>query len=116
MYLNKADFVNTAVGIRSAANVYFSKEPRDLKVEEAAMLVGMLKNPSLFNPVRRLEKVQNRRNIVLGQMVKNKFLEESDKIALEKKPIALKFKPESHQEGIGNLFSRIPSRFYEKMV
>jgi penicillin-binding protein 1A len=114
MYLNKADFVNTAVGIRSAANVYFSKEPRDLKVEEAAMLVGMLKNPSLFNPVRRLEKVQNRRNVVLGQMVKNKFLEESDKISLEKKPIVLKFKPESHQEGIGTYFREYLRDFMKK--
>ena len=71
MYLNKADFVNTAVGIRSAAKVYFGKEPRDLSIEEGAMLVGMLKNPSLFNPIRRIEKVKNRRNVVLGQMVKN---------------------------------------------
>jgi penicillin-binding protein 1A len=114
MYLNKADFVNTAVGIRSAANVYFSKEPRDLKIEESAMLVGMLKNPSLFNPVRRLEKVQNRRNVVLGQMVKNKFLEESAKISLEKKPIVLKFKPESHQEGIGTYFREYLRDFMKK--
>ena len=114
MYLNKADFVNTAVGIRSAANVYFSKEPRDLKIEESAMLVGMLKNPSLFNPIRRLEKVQNRRNVVLGQMVKNKFLEESAKISLEKKPIQLKFKPESHQEGIGTYFREYLRDFMKK--
>jgi penicillin-binding protein 1A len=114
MYLNKADFVNTAVGIRSAANVYFSKEPRDLKVEESAMLVGMLKNPSLFNPIKRLEKVQNRRNVVLGQMVKNKFLEESAKISLEKKDIVLHFKPESHQEGIGTYFREYLRDFMKK--
>ena len=64
MYFNKAEFVNTAVGIRSAAKVYFNKEPRDLSISEGAMLVGMLKNPSLFNQIRRLEKVQNRRNTV----------------------------------------------------
>ncbi len=63
MYFNKADFVNTAVGIRSAAKVYFGKEPRDLTIDESAMLVGMLTNPSLYNPVRRVEKVQKRRNI-----------------------------------------------------
>ena len=80
MYFNKADFVNTAVGIRSAAKVYFGKEPRDLTIEEGAMLVGMLKNPSLFNPVRRIEKVQNRRNVVLGQMVKNGFLKNQTKL------------------------------------
>jgi penicillin-binding protein 1A len=114
MYLNKADFVNTAVGIRSAANVYFSKEPRDLKIEESAMLVGMLKNPSLFNPIKRLEKVQNRRNVVLGQMVKNKFIEESDKNSLEKKPIVLHFKPESHQEGIGTYFREYLRDFMKK--
>jgi penicillin-binding protein 1A len=114
MYLNKADFVNTAVGIRSAANVYFSKEPRDLKIEESAMLVGMLKNPSLFNPIKRLEKVQNRRNVVLGQMVKNKFLEQSAKEKIEKKDIVLHFKPESHQEGIGTYFREYLRDFMKK--
>jgi penicillin-binding protein 1A len=89
MYFNKADFVNTAVGIRSAAKVYFGKEPRDLTITESAMLVGMLKNPSLFNPVRRIEKVTARRNVVLGQMVKNNFLPENQKEALEKEPIEL---------------------------
>ena len=85
MYLNKADFINTAVGIRSAAKVYFGKEPRDLSIDESAMLIGMLTNPSLFNPVRRPEKVQKRRNIVLGQMVRNKHLDEATKKLLEVK-------------------------------
>lgn len=116
MYLNKADFVNTAVGIRSAAKVYFGKEPRDLTIEEGAMLVGMLKNPSLFNPVRRLEKVQNRRNVVLGQMVKNGFLKESDKAKLEKKPIVLHFKPESHHEGIATYFREYLRDFMKKWM
>ncbi|GEP50107.1 penicillin-binding protein 1A [Flavobacterium noncentrifugens] len=104
MYLNKADFVNTAVGIRSASKVYFGKEPRDLTIDEGAMLVGMLKNPSLFNPIKRIEKVTLRRNTVLGQMVKNGFLEESAKAQLEKKPIVLHFQPESHKEGIATYF------------
>jgi len=104
MYLNKADFVNTAVGIRSAAKVYFHKEPKDLAVEEAAMLVGMLKNPSLFNPIRRMEKTKARRNVVLGQMVKNNFLTESEKVRLQEKPIVLDFHPESHKEGIATYF------------
>lgn len=104
MYLNKADFVNTAVGIRSAAKVYFNKEPKDLAVEEGAMLVGMLKNPSLFNPIRRMEKTKARRNVVLGQMVKNKFLSESEKQQLQEKPIVLDFHPESHKEGIATYF------------
>jgi penicillin-binding protein 1A len=95
MYFNKADFVNTAVGIRSAANVYFGKEPRDLTIEEGAMLVGMLKNPSLFNPVKRLEKVTKRRNVVLKQMEKNGFLNEQTKLALEKNPSCSTFTPKA---------------------
>jgi penicillin-binding protein 1A len=104
MYLNKADFVNTAVGIRSAAKVYFAKEPRDLTINESAMLIGMLKNPSLFNPVRRPEKVEERRNVVLHQMVKNNHLEEAAKAKLEKQPIVLTFHPESHLDGIATYF------------
>ena len=114
MYLNKADFVNTAVGIRSAAKVYFGKEPRDLTIEEGAMLVGMLKNPSLFNPIKREEKVKARRNTVLGQMVKNGFLEESAKASLEQKPIVLNFQPESHKEGIATYFREYLRDFMKK--
>ncbi|HWR94088.1 MAG TPA: PBP1A family penicillin-binding protein [Flavobacterium sp.] len=116
MYLNKADFVNTAVGIRSAANVYFGKEPRELTINESAMLVGMLKNPSLFNPIRRLEKVTNRRNTVLGQMVKNDFLEEAAKEKLEKEPIVLNFHPESHNDGIATYFREYLRDFMKKWL
>lgn len=104
LYFNQVDFVNGAVGIRSAAKVYFNKEPRDLKVEESALLVGMLTNPSLFNPVRRPEKAIKRRNVVLGQLVRNKHLEESAKKILEKKPIVLDFHPESHLDGTATYF------------
>lgn len=104
MYFNKADFVNTAVGIRSAAKVYFNKEPKDLTVDEAAMLVGMLKNPSLFNPIKRLQKTQDRRNVVLKQMVRNGKLTEAQKEAFQKKPIALDFHPESHDSGTATYF------------
>jgi penicillin-binding protein 1A len=116
MYFNKADFVNTAVGIRSAAKVYFGKEPRDLTIDESAMLVGMLTNPSLYNPVRRIEKVQKRRNIVLGQMVRNGFLEEAAKKSLEKKPIVLDFQPESHTDGIGTYFREYLRDFMKNWV
>jgi penicillin-binding protein 1A len=116
MYLNKADFVNTAVGIRSASKVYFGKEPRDLTIEEGAMLVGMLKNPSLFNPVKRIEKVTKRRNVVLGQMVKNGFLEESAKKSLEQKPIELHFHPESHKEGLATYFREYLRDFMGRWV
>ncbi len=104
MYLNKADFVNTAVGIRSAAKVYFGKEPRDLTIDEAAMFVGMLKNPSLYNPLRRLEKVRLRRNTVLGQMVRNGILDKATKDKLAAQPIILNFHPESHKEGTATYF------------
>ncbi len=104
MYLNKADFVNTAVGIRSAAKVYFGKEPRHLTVDESAMLVGMLNNPSLFNPVRRPERTLQRRNIVLKQMERNGFLTPDQKEIFQKKPIALRFQPESHHEGTATYF------------
>ncbi|RZJ36054.1 MAG: PBP1A family penicillin-binding protein [Flavobacterium sp.] len=104
MYLNKADFVNTAVGIRSAAKVYFGKEPRDLTVDESAMLVGMLNNPSLFNPIRRPEKTLQRRNVVLKQMERNGFITEVQKEAFQKQPIVLRFQPESHLEGTATYF------------
>ena len=116
MYFNKADFVNTAVGIRSAAKVYFGKEPRNLTINESAMLVGMLKNPSLFNPVRRIEKVTARRNVVLGQMVKNNFLPENQKESLEKEPIVLHFQPESHTDGIGTYFREYLRDFMKNWV
>lgn len=104
LYFNQVDFVNGAVGIRSAAKVYFNKEPRDLNVEESALLVGMLTNPSLFNPIRRPEKAIKRRNVVLGQLVRNNHLEESAKKILEKKPIVLDFHPESHLDGTATYF------------
>ena len=104
MYFNRVDFVNNAVGIRSASKVYFNLEPRDLTVDQSAMLVGMLTNPSLFNPVRRPEKALKRRNIVLGQLVRNGHLNESTKKILEKKPIILDFHPESHLDGTATYF------------
>ena len=83
MYLNKYDFLNQAVGIRSAARIYFGKEPKELLVEESAMLVGMLKNSSLYNPLRRAEKVKQRRNVVLKQMNRNEFISLKEKDSLQ---------------------------------
>jgi penicillin-binding protein 1A len=118
LYLNRADFVNTAVGIRSAAKVYFGKEPRDLTIEESALLVGMLKNPSLYNPTKekRKELVFNRRNTVLAQMVRNNFLEPEAKAILEKKPIELDFKPESHTDGIATYFREYLREYMKKWI
>ena len=104
MYLNKADFVNNAVGIRSAAKVYLGKEPKDLSIDEAAMLVGMLQNPAYYNPVRRPELVQKRRNVVLHQMAKNEYITKEESLRLQEVPLSLHFTPESHREGIATYF------------
>ena len=104
LYFNQVDFVNGAVGIRSASKVYFNKEPRDLKVEESALLVGMLTNPSRFNPNRFPERAIKRRNIVLGQLVRNNHIEKSAKDILASKPIKLDFHPESHLDGTATYF------------
>jgi penicillin-binding protein 1A len=104
MYLNKYDFLNQAVGIRSASRIYFGKEPIDLTTEESAMLVGMLKNSSLFNPLRREEMVQNRRNVVLRQMEKNNFLSGKVKDSLQQLPLNLNYNPEGHDEGLATYF------------
>ena len=114
MYLNKADFVNTAVGIRSAAKVYFGKEPKDLTIDESAMLVGMLNNPSLFNPIRRPQRTLSRRNIVLKQMARNHFITEAQKEELQKKPIVLHFQPESHDAGTATYFREYLREYFMK--
>ncbi|WP_121964834.1 PBP1A family penicillin-binding protein [Myroides sp. N17-2] len=104
MYLNKADFVNNAVGIRSATRIYMGKEPKDLTIDEAAMFVGMLQNPAYFNPVRRPELVEKRRNVVLHQMARNGYITQEESERLQKKPLTLHFTPESHREGIATYF------------
>lgn len=116
MYLNKVDFVNTAVGIRSASRVYFSKEPKDLTVEEAAVFVGMLTNPSLFNPVRRIEKATERRNVVLKQMNRNDYLSERAKDSLQKTPLTLHFTPDTHNDGIATYYREYLRDFMKKWV
>lgn len=116
LYFNQVDFVNGAVGIRSAAKVYFNKEPRNLTIEESALLVGMLTNPSRFNPNRFPERALKRRNIVLGQLVRNNHLEESAKKILEKKPIKLDFHPESHLDGTATYFREYLRDFMKKWV
>ena len=91
MYLNQVDFVNNAIGISSAAKIYFNKKPKELTTEESAVLVGMLTNPSRFNPNRFKERATERRNIVLGQMVRNKTLSEAKYKNLESKSNKIRF-------------------------
>ena len=118
LYLNQVDFVNGAVGIRSAAKIYMNKEPKDLTIEEGALFVGMLKNPSLYNPNRkkRAKLVLDRRNTVLGQMVKNDVITESKKEELKKLPIKLDFRPESHSEGSATYFREFLRDYMRKWV
>lgn len=104
MYLNKFDFLNLAVGINSAANIYFSTSPDSLKVEQAAMLVGMAKNPSLFNPVRRPDKTLGRRNVVMSQMLKYDKITQTEFDSLKALPLGLDFHKEDHKEGIATYF------------
>ena len=99
MYLNKFDFLNLAVGIKSAAKIYFNTSPDSLRIEQAAMLVGMAQNPSLYNPVRFEEKTKHRRNIVLSQMLKYGYINQVQFDSLKVKPLGLSFHPEDHNEG-----------------
>ena len=104
MYFNIYDFGNNADGIRSAARIYFGKEPKDLKIEESAMLVGMFKNSSLFNPLRREEMVKDRRNTVLGQMAKYDYITDQEKDSLQALKMDINFNPENHREGLATYF------------
>ncbi len=104
MYLNIYDFGFNADGIRSAARIYFGKEPKDLKTEESAVLVGMLKNSSLYNPIRREELTRNRRNTVLDQMAKYDYITDAERDSLIALRMDINFNPESHREGLATYF------------
>ena len=104
LYLNQFDFLYQAVGINSAARVYFNKKPIDLTLEEAAVLVAMAKNPSLYNPRRYPERALSRRNQVFVQMVKNDLLTEAEKDSLQALPLQLEFRPQSHTAGLAPYF------------
>ena len=104
MYLNQFDFLYNAVGIKSAAQVYFSTTPADLKVAESAMLVGMCKNPSLYNPIRRPQNALDRRNTVLSQMEKYGYLTEAERDSLQALPIELHYSSVDHKQGAAPYF------------
>jgi penicillin-binding protein 1A len=111
LYLNKYDWGYSAVGIRNAAMTYFGKEPKDLKIEEAATLIGMCQNSSLFNPVRRNELTQKRRNVVLAQMEKAGYLTTAQSDSLQRIPLSLNFRPVTHKDGLATYF-----REYLRMI
>jgi len=116
MYFNIYDFNYNADGIRSASRIYFGKEPKDLKIEESAVLVGMLKNSSLFNPIRRKEKVFNRRNTVLDQMAKYEYITEKERDSLQALKMDINFSPESHREGLATYFRMYLQGFMNKWI
>lgn len=101
MYLNYFDFLHNAVGIKTASRTYFSKEPQQLSVEECAMLVGMCKNPSYYNPVRVPERAKERRNVVLGQMLRSGYLTKEETDSIMDLPLKLNFRRSDHRTGTG---------------
>ena len=111
MYLNYFDFLHNAVGIKTASNTYFSKEPKDLTVNEAATLVGLCKNPSYYNPVRNAARSRERRNVVLAQMVKAGKLSEEDYQKYSVEPVKLRFHVSDHKDGIATYFRDFLRRY-----
>ena len=106
MYLNTQGFLFNAIGIRSASRIYFGKEPKDLDIQESAILVAMLKNPRQFNPNREISKKKSliRRNVVFAQMAKNEFITQQEKDSLQQLPLKINFTPESHNDGLATYF------------
>ncbi|MEY8870641.1 penicillin-binding protein 1A [Gaetbulibacter sp. PBL-D1] len=115
-YFNIYDFGNNADGIRSASRIYFGKEPQDLNLKESAMLVGMFKNSSLYNPRRNPVGVKNRRNVVLAQMNKYEFIDETVKDSLQKTELDLDYTPETHNAGIATYFREYLRDFMKQWI
>ena len=118
MYLNTQGFLFNAIGIRSASRIYFGKEPKDLDVQESAILVAMLKNPRQFNPNREISKKKSltRRNVVFAQMAKNKFISQEEKDSLQNLPLKINFTPESHNDGLATYFREYLRGYLKKWV
>ncbi|HMC02458.1 MAG TPA: transglycosylase domain-containing protein [Flavobacteriaceae bacterium] len=115
-YFNIYDFLNNADGIRSAARIYFGKEPSELDLKESAMLVGMFKNSSLYNPRVRAELTKERRNVVLAQMEKYDYITEKVKDSVQQLELDLNYTPESHREGIATYFREYLRDFIKKWI
>ena len=111
LYLNYFDFLHNAVGIKTAANTYFNKEPRELNIEESATLIGLCKNPSLFNPVRYPERCRDRRNVVLSQMQKAGYLSKAECKESSDKPLVLDFHRTDHKDGTAPYFREFLRRY-----
>ncbi len=118
MYLNKQDFIFQAIGISSASRIYFNKNVSDLKIEEAAVLVAMLKNPRQFNPNREVSKKKSlaRRNVVFSQMEKYGYISAAAKDSLQQLPLKLDYSPEGHSDGIATYFREYVRSWMRKWV
>ena len=104
MYLNYFDFLHNAVGIKTASNTYFNKEPKELTLNESATLVGLCKNPSYFNPVRYPDRARERRNVVLSQMLKKGYLSRGQYLAAIDEKLELNFHRTDHKDGRATYF------------
>jgi penicillin-binding protein 1A len=116
MYFNEYDFLNQAVGIQSAAMIYFSKQPSELTTAEAATLVGMFKNSSLYNPLNNPVGVKNRRNVVLAQMAKYDYISGEVKDSLQALDLNIRYSPQGHDEGIATYFREYARAFIADWV
>ena len=116
MYFNEYDFLNQAIGIESAAHIYFDKAPPELTITESAILVGMFKNSSLYNPIRNPVGVKNRRNVVLSQMAKYDFISEEIKDSIQATELEITFTPQGHDEGIATYFREYARKFMHNWI
>lgn len=116
MYLNIYDFNYQADGIESAARIYFNKKPYELNIQECATLVGMLKNSSLYNPIRRAELTKRRRNIVFQQMYRNNLFDLQTLDSLKQLPLEIDYTPQSHREGLATYFRAYLQEFMNRWL
>jgi penicillin-binding protein 1A len=116
MYLNNYDFGYQADGVQSAAKIFFDKTPQALSTEESATLVGMLKNSSYYNPIRRSNLVSKRRNIVFRQMVRNNVITQRVCDSLSKLPLVITYTPQSHREGLATYFRAYLKEFMDGWI
>lgn len=114
MYLNKFDFLHLAVGVKSASQIYFNRSQDSLEIQQAAMLIGMAKNPSLFDPIKRGESTLKRRNVVLNQMVKYGYLTQQKYDSLKTLPLGLIYRPEDHNDGLAPYFREYLREYFLK--
>lgn len=114
LYLNKFDFLNQAVGVKSAAQIYFNRNQDSLEIQQAAMLIGMAKNPSLFNPIKKADTTLHRRNVVMMQMVVNGSLSKEKYDSLKKLPLGIIYRPEDHNDGLAPYFREYLREYFLK--